>query len=77
MWLNSVFEIKVAFIVYNVTIFTLSCELFNYSVNFLLETTMEVMENMVGFHQNHASEVSSYFVSSMRFWTALKQTQIL
>lgn len=27
MWLNSVFEIKVAFTVYNVTIFTISCQL--------------------------------------------------
>lgn len=61
MWLNSVFEIKVAFIAYNVTIFTLSCELFNYSVNFLLETTMEGMENVVGFHQNHASEAFFIF----------------
>lgn len=43
-----------------------------YSVNFLLETTVE---NTVGLHQNHASEALLFtFVGSMRFCTAVMKT---
>lgn len=49
----------------------------NYSIDFLLEASMEVMENKLVFHQSHASEVFIFiFVSSKRFCTAMKQTQI-
>jgi len=50
----------------------------NKSVNLLLETTVDIMESMVGFCQNRASEAFSFiFVHHARFCIAMRQTQTL